>query len=110
MTNDWLALSLGFLLDQLLGDPPGWPHPVRWLGGLIRILEMPLRRCFPERLAGIFLLLVVTTTAGGTAYVALEFAAWCHPLARFFLAATLTYFGLAARSLGDETEGVLQAC
>ena len=54
-----IALPLGFLLDQLLGDPPGWPHPVRWIGRLIQLLEPPLRGCFPERLGGIVLLLLV---------------------------------------------------
>jgi adenosylcobinamide-phosphate synthase len=33
-------LLLGFLLDQLLGDPPGWPHPVRWLGDPAQLLTL----------------------------------------------------------------------
>lgn len=38
------ALLIGFLLDALTGDPPGLPHPVRWMGGLISRLERALLR------------------------------------------------------------------
>ena len=36
-------LALAFLLDRILGDPEGWPHPVRALGWLISRLEDALR-------------------------------------------------------------------
>lgn len=101
------ALVLGFLLDQLLGDPPGWPHPVRWLGRLIAALEPPLRRLFPERLGGVVLLLLVAGTAGGVTWAALALAAAVHPAAWLVLASVLVYLGLAARGLARETGAVL---
>lgn len=33
------ALAVAFLLDRWLGDPEGWPHPVRWIGNLICRVE-----------------------------------------------------------------------
>lgn len=102
-----VALTAGFLLDQLLGDPPRWPHPVRWLGRLITLLEPPLRALFPERLGGVVLLLLVSGTAGGATWAALHFAGLCHPWLRVALAAVLIYYGLAARSLARETQAVL---
>jgi adenosylcobinamide-phosphate synthase len=105
-----IPLVLGFLLDQLLGDPPGWPHPVRWLGRLITVLEPLLRRLLPERLAGIALLLLVTSTAGGTAWGVLVAAEKFHPAARLLLASVLVYLGLAAHSLARETRDVLMPC
>jgi adenosylcobinamide-phosphate synthase len=104
------ALVLGFLLDQLLGDPPGWPHPVRWLGRLIALLEPPLRRFLPERLGGVVLLLLVTGTAGGGTWLLLVLAGAVHPAARLVLATLLVYLGLAARSLARETAAVLTPC
>jgi adenosylcobinamide-phosphate synthase len=104
------ALVLGFVLDQLLGDPPGWPHPVRWLGRLIKALEPPLRRLFPERLGGVVLLLLVTGTAGGAAWGLLALAGYVNPWARLAVAVVLTYWGLAARSLARETRAVLEPC
>ena len=46
------ALLLGFLLDCLLGDPQGFPHPIVAIGKLIAWLEKRLRRLFPGTKAG----------------------------------------------------------
>lgn len=32
------AIILAFFLDLIIGDPPGWPHPVKWMGALIAFL------------------------------------------------------------------------
>jgi adenosylcobinamide-phosphate synthase len=104
------ALALGFLLDQLLGDPPHWPHPVRWLGRLITLLEPPLRALLPDRLGGVVLLLLVGGAAGGAAWAALYLTGLGHPWLRVALAAVLVYYGLAARGLARETRAVLAPC
>jgi adenosylcobinamide-phosphate synthase len=104
------ALVLGFLLDQILGDPPGWPHPVRWIGGLIQFLEPPLRRVFPERLGGAVLLVLVAGTAGGSVWGLLELAGLLHPAVQLLIATLLVYQGLAVRSLARETEAVITPC
>lgn len=101
---------LGFLLDQLLGDPPGWPHPVRWIGSLIAVVEKVLRKHFPERLGGFLLLLVVVTITGGLVATALLLSHRWHPYARLGLSTILIYYGLASRSLARETGSVLDAC
>lgn len=38
------AFVVGFLLDQVIGDPPGWPHPVIFMGKIIAWIEMKLNR------------------------------------------------------------------
>jgi adenosylcobinamide-phosphate synthase len=106
----FLALLLGFLLDQLLGDPRWLPHPVRWIGRLVEALENPLRRTFPERLGGVTLLILVAGTAGGLAWIALELTTLIDPLAKLGLSAILIYYGLAARSLARDTGSVLTHC
>ena len=41
-----LALAVGYVIDLLIGDPEGWPHPVIWIGRFISWLERLLRsRC-----------------------------------------------------------------
>jgi adenosylcobinamide-phosphate synthase len=108
--QDLIALPLGFVLDQLLGDPPAWPHPVRWLGRLIQFLEPPLRKLLPEKLGGIVLLFVVVGAAGSATWGALEVASRGHPWARVVVATVLVYYGLAARSLARQTRDVLKPC
>ena len=61
------SLPLGAALDALLGDPRGWPHPVRLIGRLIGRAERALRWLVAstggagraERCAGVGLALVV---------------------------------------------------
>lgn len=107
---DMLALPAGFLLDLLLGDPPRLPHPVRWIGRSIGLLEKPLRRWLPERIGGLVLLLLVTGLTGGLAWGSLTLANYLHPVARLTVATLLVYYGLAVRSLADEARAVLEAC
>ncbi|CAK7068586.1 MAG: Cobalamin biosynthesis protein CobD [Desulfovibrio sp.] len=33
-----------FLTDRLIGDPPAWPHPVRWIGAVLAFLEPRARK------------------------------------------------------------------
>ncbi|ELV7538015.1 TPA: cobalamin biosynthesis protein, partial [Edwardsiella piscicida] len=40
-----LAWCLAWLLDAAIGDPPRWPHPVRWMGRLITVVQRCVRRC-----------------------------------------------------------------
>lgn len=108
--NTVLPLCLGFLLDQLLGDPPGWPHPVRWIGWVIQRLESPLRALLPARLAGVVLLSLVAGGTGGMTWLLLMLAATWHPWPRIVMVAMLVAFGLATRSLAQETRAVLAPC
>src|SRR5262249_20434638 len=105
-----LALLLGFLLDQLLGDPHWLPHPVRWIGRMIQLSEPPLRRMLPERLGGVVLLFLVAGTTGGLTWLVLDFARWFHPVTELGLSAILIYYGLAAQSLARDTSLVLRHC
>ena len=41
-----LSILLGVLLDALIGDPHGLPHPVQAIGWLIRVTEEALRKLF----------------------------------------------------------------
>ena len=61
----WMpAVLVGFLIDCLIGDPAGLPHPIVLIGKLIAGLEKALRPRFPatpagERAAGRVLVLCV---------------------------------------------------
>ena len=45
-----LAWCLAWVLDFVIGDPQNWPHPVRWIGNLISIVQRWVRRiCRSDR-------------------------------------------------------------
>ena len=109
-----LAISCGFALDALLGDPYSMPHPVRLMGFAISRLEPVLRKAFPktragEHAAGAALVAVV---AGGS-YVAtslvLRAARSASPALGFAVKTLLCYQAIAARQLGVEALKVRDA-
>ncbi|MDR2517635.1 MAG: adenosylcobinamide-phosphate synthase CbiB [Spirochaetaceae bacterium] len=84
-----LAIPAGFALDLALGDPPGIPHLVRFMGSLIAALEAPFRRAAGRdgkgpaslRRAGAFFTITVLLVSAGIPLAALA------ALYRFFLPA-----------------------
>jgi adenosylcobinamide-phosphate synthase len=53
------AISIAYFIDKFVGDPPHWPHPVRWIGWLISLFEKRLNHGENKRLKGIAMLLFV---------------------------------------------------
>ncbi len=57
------------ILDVVIGDPPHWPHPVRWIGRLIAVSQRVVRRvCHSDRAlrigGGVMWLVVIGLTWG----------------------------------------------
>lgn len=110
ITADWLTILPALLLDLIIGDPHGLPHPVVAIGHLIGILDRSLRQNWlNERLAGVVLLLVVVIAAAGTSWVLLTIFTLLMPLAGWIAAIILSYTCLAARSLHKESACVASA-
>jgi adenosylcobinamide-phosphate synthase len=97
----------GYLLDLCLGDPLGWPHPVRWLGRLITFWETRLYQ--PRVIAGLLFWLAVTGTSLAAVLAVLILSAGLGPLIQGVVAAYLVYAGLATRSLHRECQKVEEA-
>ncbi|OTA20312.1 adenosylcobinamide-phosphate synthase [Xenorhabdus beddingii] len=106
----WFA---AFLLDRTLGDPPHWPHPVRWMGQLIHQVESFIRRMSKTDTGltwgGVLLWLVVVGSVWLVSYWALQWAYgmtfWLGCLVEIWLIYTV----LAGRGLSDAAEAVYQA-
>lgn len=115
MFDGVIAVGLGFLLDALLGDPHGFPHPVRLIGRLISALEKALRACFPksprgERMAGRALVLPTVLLTAGAAWGLLVLARrFLGRWAALALETLFCYWLIAARSLRDESGRVYAA-
>ncbi|MDR1041812.1 MAG: adenosylcobinamide-phosphate synthase CbiB [Deltaproteobacteria bacterium] len=107
MASAAVVTVLAFLLDRLIGDPQSWPHPVRWIGKLIDLLELALRRALKAMgnegpkatvAAGAVLYIVTVGVSAVTVWAVLALA-W-HLLYWLWLVACL-YLVFASICLND---------
>lgn len=105
-----LAWCVAWLLDRWLGDPPHWPHPVRWIGALITLTQRAVRRvCHSDtalRVGGGVMWLVVVGATWGVAYGVLTLAESIHPWLGWCVEVWMIYTLLAARCLADAAREV----
>jgi adenosylcobinamide-phosphate synthase len=94
------------VLDFILGDPRWLPHPVRWIGSLISVLD---RLLYPKRRSscieffiGIILCLLVTGITVGCGYLFLLLCKLISPAVLITAQIIIIFFCLSTRSLGHE--------
>jgi len=95
-----LKILLGFLLDQLLGDPRVLPHPVNGIAALAKWLEHRLRRTVRKAgLAGILTVVMVVLITGLIVFALLTIAGLIHPIIKTLFGIYLLFSSFAARDL-----------
>lgn len=100
-------ILLAMLLDLLLGDPRGLPHPVQGIGWLAQRAEAPLRRLIANpKLAGVVAVVAVVGSTALVGFGLLKGATLLHPLLGDLVAVLLLYTCLATRSLHDHALAV----
>lgn len=107
-----IAFFMGFLLDQLLGDPYFLPHPVRLIGKLVSVTEQRLRKKVPEKETdksrseqkyGAALVLIVLASVAVTVSFLLIAAYRIHPYVGIVAESIMTYQILAVKCLKVES-------
>ena len=114
MKASLLALLIGFVIDLILGDPHGWPHPVIWIGKLISFLEKRFRKAFPktvggERAAGACIWIVTAGVSLLLPLLVLRLCGRVSPWLRLALESIMCWQILATKSLRDESMKVYKA-
>jgi adenosylcobinamide-phosphate synthase len=105
-----LMLPLAFLLDWFLGDPPRWPHPVRWMGRLIAAAEPGFRRIGTGGVfAGTLFTVAMVSIAGIGTFLAVAAASRLHPMLGWMLEVVLIFYALSVRSLQTAAMSVYRA-
>mgnify|MGYP000208296211 FL=1 len=102
------VIVLGFLLDQVLGDPHWLYHPVRLIGTYISFLEKGIRKIFGDGerallAGGVVLVLFVTGTTAVVSGGILYACGRISPGLKFLVSVILCYQLFAVRSLKDES-------
>jgi adenosylcobinamide-phosphate synthase len=101
---------MAYALDWLIGDPEWAPHPVRWMGRLIKAGENFLRGFIrtdrAEFAGGLLLSLTVVGTFGVGSWVVQKRLGEWNQTVEFVVALYFAMTTLAARSLLDEARAV----
>ena len=102
------AFFFGFILDMIFGDPHGFPHPVRLMGGLIselekRLLDMENRNPDRELKNGKLLAAAVLLSVSAVSSAVFVAAYFAHPILGACAEAFMTYQILAAKGLKSES-------
>jgi adenosylcobinamide-phosphate synthase len=103
------SLALAYALDWLIGDPMWLPHPVRWMGLMIRGERLLRRFAHTPRgefVAGLLLTTVVVGVFGGGSWRLLLWLRGWNPTLAFTVSVYLAASTLATRSLLDEARAV----
>ena len=59
MVYHLISISIAYFIDLVIGDPPDWPHPVKWMGRMISFFEMRWNKGERKLLKGALMLLTV---------------------------------------------------
>lgn len=95
----FLAIGIGFFLDRLVGDPPNWPHPVRWIGQLISKMTGKLNQGRFRTGKGVFLLLLTVGLVFMIVYGLVLISYQVNIFFGILVEAMLIAIGLAQKSL-----------
>lgn len=95
------AIVIALFLDRLVGDPRSWPHPVKWFGALIALLDRKWNKGACRFEKGLAMLAVVLFVTGVCSFGALALAARLHPFFSIALEAVMIWASIAPRSLKE---------
>ncbi|MBD0314182.1 MAG: cobalamin biosynthesis protein, partial [Microcoleus sp. T3-bin5] len=112
MPDEFPVLILAAVLDYSIGDPWGWPHPVRVMGWLISRYSQMTFQLFSHpltlRWAGVFLGIGLITGSYWMGWLIVQAANWVHPFLGIAIESILLASCFAGRSLRAAAEDVLQ--
>lgn len=112
----FVDIIIAYIIDLIAGDPYWMPHPVRFIGWLIKKCESFLRRFISkgkkknvarnEKIAGAILMITVTAATFFIVFVILRIAGLLHPLLFHTMNIYFIYSALATRCLANEANKV----
>lgn len=108
LINHLVALSLAYLLDLLIGDPPHWPHPVKWIGNGISFLEKRFNHGRCRKLKGVLMLSIIL----GAVLFVTSVVVWSfrviHPILAIAFEGIIIFTTIAHRNLKEAALEVYQ--
>lgn len=102
------AILIAVVLDRFIGDPPHWPHPVKWMGALIAFLDRHLNRGSLLFWKGLLMTAAVVGVTGCVSFFFVMIATRVHPAAGVMAHAVLIWSAISPRSLKEAALAVYE--
>ncbi len=102
-------IALAFVADLLVGDPKGFPHPVKIIAHVASGLEAFFRKTFFSlKFAGIITTMIVVAASFFSVWMIIRGLDHVHPQLGWVASSFFIYTTLSVRSLFEESRSVLQ--
>lgn len=95
----FLAIAIGFFLDRIIGDPEGWPHPIRWIGSFISKMTAVMNKGRFRTFKGAFLLMITSMLVVSIIFILVVLAYGVNVFVGILVESVLIAIGLAQKSL-----------
>ena len=100
-----LSIYIGYIIDLIIGDPYSFPHPVIYIGKLIKCLENNIRKVFKKekylKFAGFILWFITVGTTYLLTYLIIKLSKF-NSITFLIVNSFIIYTTLATKCLKDE--------
>ncbi|MBV7504657.1 adenosylcobinamide-phosphate synthase CbiB [Bacillus sp. sid0103] len=103
-----VAITGAYFIDMFIGDPPNWPHPVRWIGTMITFFEKRWNKGKYKKWNGVGMLLFILLFVFFVALVLVVVSYWVHPFAGILVESMIISTTIAQKSLKSAAVEVYQ--
>lgn len=94
-----ISITLAYIIDLLVGDPPEWPHPVKWMGEMISFLEKRWNNGESKKRKGVAMLLFVLLIVFSIVFIIVLIGYKIHPFVGILLESIMISTTIAQKSL-----------
>ena len=101
-----IAITIAYFIDKVVGDPPHWPHPVRWIGSLISLFEKRLNHGKNKKFKGVAMLLFVLFLVFLIVILLVGISYQIHPIAGIIVESMIIATTIAQKSLKEASFNV----
>ncbi|MGE6258168.1 adenosylcobinamide-phosphate synthase CbiB [Heyndrickxia sporothermodurans] len=96
-----LAITIAIFIDLIIGDPPSWPHPVKWIGSFISFLNKQWNHGKYRKWKGIMMLTSVLLLTSIVTIVITLLLYQIHPIVGILGEALIIATTIAQKGLKD---------
>lgn len=101
MSAVMIACVLALIIDAIIGDPPTWPHPIKYIGKYIQLCVKKLNKGHGRKWKGVLLFFIVVSTTVLIVGTLVWLAYSIHFVLGLAIETLLIAVGVAQKSLKD---------